>query len=536
MNNWNCRRCTLENVPAALACSVCGALKPPDDGWHCVKCTFHNISPSRFCKLCRRPRPISLTNQSKIADGAQKEHIAEEMVADQANPKEIVLQESEPLDIEINVPLPKVNPKSISPEMAMDVPLPKLSQQSEPSEMVLDFPLPKFNQESESMEIAIDVPLPKVNRESISSDMEIDFPLPKLNPEFQVSEMAIDVPPRPNSPFPPALYPASMPEFNLRNQKQSTCFQSKTRTLAMILVILLVFAAGFATGIWYDSRIRKKLNARDAANHGDSQMDELRSDWTIDELRCEYKRVVQQRDDVRQRNNELVGQFGTRILNQILPSTNQPQQQSQTMTKQQVRDKFFQTVNDGQRWGQAYEIVDIERDIELLNVPQQAKKYELNLALKCIQLGKTRSQVEQFLWHGVKEIAGYDTIIKNGFDRSFNKNHVYGMGNYFAQDASYSVPGWTGKEDNTNYRHIFLCKVIVGEMPDTAYYEESIFDNNLHLLSGKNRQRWPKISLKDGDGTEYDSFRALDPVSQKNFASYRDFMAIPLYRVRFREK
>lgn len=222
--------CTLENVAVALACSICGALKPTDDGWHCVKCTFHNISPSHFCKLCRRPRPSSLTDQSKIVHGAQKEHIVEEMATEQSNPKEIALQESEALDMKINVPLPKLNHKSISSDMAMDFPPPKVSQQSEPSDKAIDFPVPDFNQKSKSMEMAIDVPLPKVNRESIASDMAMDFPLPKLNQDSQSSETAIDVPPRPNCPFPPASHPVIQTEFYPKKQTRKSSCQSKTRT------------------------------------------------------------------------------------------------------------------------------------------------------------------------------------------------------------------------------------------------------------------------------------------------------------------
>ena len=167
-------------------------------------------------------------------------------------------------------------------------------------------------------------------------------------------------------------------------------------------------------------------------------------------------------------------------------------------------------------------IENIERDIQLLNVPDQTLKYEVNLELKCNQLGRTRDQVEKYLWHGSRHDT-IQTVIKNGFDRSFNKVMGYGMGNYFARDAEYSATLYA-PEHTDGYHYILLCRVIVGEV--TLPH-----DDREPLPPGA---RWPKILLRHDD-TEFDTF--VDNIEDPTiFGSYRDFMAIPVYLVKFKRK
>ena len=260
--------------------------------------------------------------------------------------------------------------------------------------------------------------------------------------------------------------------------------RGKGRSLTGILLALLMFAAGTAIGIWYGTRKKSNLQG-----HGDTQ---------IDELLAENEHLVQQLEAARMRTDI-----------PYLPN-NQLQPKPQIMTKQQAHDLFFQTIQHNN-----VRIQDIGRDIQLLNVPDQTQKYEVNLALKCNQLKRTRDQVEKYLWHG----ASYDAIqaiIKNGFDRSFNRQGMYGQGNYFALNSGYSANPHYSIPDSDGFQYMLLCRVIVGETTLPPYGDA----------------RWPKISLKH-DNTEFDTF--VDATEYPTiFASYRDFMAMPVYLLKFR--
>ena len=266
-----------------------------------------------------------------------------------------------------------------------------------------------------------------------------------------------------------------VPDHEQKEHGQQMKSQGKGKTLVGILLALLIFAAGSAIGIWYGTRKQSGVG-----RYVDTQ---------IIELLAENEQFVQQLDAARMR---------------------QPKQQ--TMTKQQAHDLFFATADRAR-----YEIADIDRDIQLLDMPDQTQKYEVNLALKCNKLGRTRDQMEKYLWHG----APYNTlqtIIRNGFDRSFNKVGAYGQGNYFARDSAYSVGGYTAVHTD-GYQYILLCKVIVGE-PTMGGWDPR-------------DGRYPKISLKH-DNTEFDTF-VDDTANPTIFVSYRDFMAVPVYLVKFRE-
>ena len=192
-----------------------------------------------------------------------------------------------------------------------------------------------------------------------------------------------------------------LPDHEQKENDQRMKARGKGRTLAGILMALLMFAAGTAIGIWYGTR-------KQSGVHG------VRTD---------------------------------------IP--NQPK--LPTMTKQQVHDMFLATLPAGQ-----FTIEDIEQDIRLLNVPDQNQKYEVNLSLKCNQLKRTRDQVEKFLWHGLP-VDALQAVLQNGFDRSFNVQGAYGQGNYFARDASYSVTQRYTPVHTDGYKRMLLCKVIVGE-------------------------------------------------------------------------
>ena len=179
-------------------------------------------------------------------------------------------------------------------------------------------------------------------------------------------------------------------------------------------------------------------------------------------------------------------------------------EQYHKLTDQDIRDLFHKSTSRSQ-----YEILEIEE----VNVSGQNPKYEVSLWTKCRQLQKQRSVVEKHLWHG----SSYDitnVIITNGFDRSYSAVAAYGDGNYFARDSSYSVNPRYCKPNSNGFQYILLCKVIVGDS-----------------VQGSTGM---KIALKP-DGTEYDTF-VDHPGSPSIYVSWRDYTAIPMYRLKFKKK
>ena len=66
---------------------------------------------------------------------------------------------------------------------------------------------------------------------------------------------------------------------------------------------------------------------------------------------------------------------------------------------------------------------------------------------------------ERHLFHGT-DAATADKIVVNCFNHSFVSVHAFGMGNYFARDASYSV-GYS-RPDAAGDRRMFFVLVLVG--------------------------------------------------------------------------
>lgn len=176
------------------------------------------------------------------------------------------------------------------------------------------------------------------------------------------------------------------------------------------------------------------------------------------------------------------------------------------MSGDQIRDLFYNTTDRSQ-----YNIYDIER----VEVSGQNPKYEVALWTKCNDLGRERSKVEKYLWHG----SDYDTtnsIIAKGFDRSYSKVAAYGKGTYFARDSRYSATQERYcPTDIDGYKYILLCKVIVGD-------------------SVKGEQSMQTIPSK-ADNNEYDAF-VDNPENPSIYVTWRDYTAIPMYRLKFKRK
>jgi hypothetical protein len=68
---------------------------------------------------------------------------------------------------------------------------------------------------------------------------------------------------------------------------------------------------------------------------------------------------------------------------------------------------------------------------------------------------------EMRLFHGTPADS-VDKIVQQGFNRSFVSTHAYGMGTYFARDASYSAAPSYSKPDAAGDCRMFLARVLVG--------------------------------------------------------------------------
>lgn len=74
---------------------------------------------------------------------------------------------------------------------------------------------------------------------------------------------------------------------------------------------------------------------------------------------------------------------------------------------------------------------------------------------------KEREATEKILFHGTK--SGYvDPIALNGFDPAKNRTSFYGIGTYFATNASMSLSYTDADRDGISY--VFVCRVLVGKM------------------------------------------------------------------------
>eukprot|EP01084_Bolivina_argentea_P170106 294776_1 len=108
-----------------------------------------------------------------------------------------------------------------------------------------------------------------------------------------------------------------------------------------------------------------------------------------------------------------------------------------------VKVTFFATLSPSK-----YEITEIQN----ISNKNAVTIYESILNTKCQAKNVKPSQMEQFLWHGIKGNNCNDIlekILKNGFDRSYNKVGHFGKGTYFARHSKYSVKyDYCGQDDN----------------------------------------------------------------------------------------
>ncbi|KAK7094234.1 hypothetical protein V1264_007883 [Littorina saxatilis] len=214
------------------------------------------------------------------------------------------------------------------------------------------------------------------------------------------------------------------------------------------------------------------------------------------------------------------------------------------------RDKIIEVAHDApppDHWrlkaGQSLDVVDLSPEqteykqvhskfIELLNQPGatvvKIKRIE-NLTLHK-QYMSMRQQMKRHLpehtvfeddfekrplWHGTRDDI-VDSIIENGFNRSYCERTGYGQGVYFAKTAEYSSEDKYAKRNSNGERHMFFCKVLVGK-----------------LTAGSEDMRFLPPNANDVN-IAYDS--AVDDVDDPSiFVIFKDVQAYPEYLIVFKD-
>ena len=145
-----------------------------------------------------------------------------------------------------------------------------------------------------------------------------------------------------------------------------------------------------------------------------------------------------------------------------------------------------------------------------------------NKVLKCAYNGVKRNFIMRrgvshvnlrHLWHG----TDYKTIQKiqqQGFNRDFSETALYGKGDYFARDASYSASEEYAQKDSRGFQFVMFCSVLVGDF---------------HV--GNEHMKTP--ILKPGSSVDtYDS--RVDTLENPSiFVTTRDNQALPEYLIEF---
>jgi poly [ADP-ribose] polymerase 10/14/15 len=69
---------------------------------------------------------------------------------------------------------------------------------------------------------------------------------------------------------------------------------------------------------------------------------------------------------------------------------------------------------------------------------------------------------EMYAFHGTTEDS-VNGIVKFGFKYRFNSRCIYGKGNYFAKNASYSIDSSYSRPNKAGEKFLFVCRVCVGQ-------------------------------------------------------------------------
>jgi len=148
-----------------------------------------------------------------------------------------------------------------------------------------------------------------------------------------------------------------------------------------------------------------------------------------------------------------------------------------------------------------------------------AKKivYDALLTAKRAELaGKDVPQIERDLFHGTS-FGNIAKIVNNGFNRDFNRHHLYGKGTYFSCLASESAKYCENDDAADNERYVMLvCKVITGE-----------------FTLGRREMDGSSIPYKPDNKTQFES--CVNHLQNPTiFVINRDYHAIPTHIITFK--
>uniref|UniRef100_A0A6Q2WYE7 Poly [ADP-ribose] polymerase n=1 Tax=Esox lucius TaxID=8010 RepID=A0A6Q2WYE7_ESOLU len=135
----------------------------------------------------------------------------------------------------------------------------------------------------------------------------------------------------------------------------------------------------------------------------------------------------------------------------------------------------------------------------------------------CLQRFQAKNGVDQvgekILYHGTKATT-CDAIEKNGFDRSYASSRVtrYGVGVYFAVNASYSANPRYTPPDGVGHRRMYVARVLTG------YY----------TVGNETMRHTPKRSSTEN----YDSL-VDNQQTPSMFVTFHDDQAYPEYLITF---
>mmetsp|Transcript_55643 Transcript_55643/g.92556 ORF Transcript_55643/g.92556 Transcript_55643/m.92556 type:complete len:662 (+) Transcript_55643:59-2044(+) len=133
------------------------------------------------------------------------------------------------------------------------------------------------------------------------------------------------------------------------------------------------------------------------------------------------------------------------------------------------------------------------------------------------------AQIERVLFHGTSA-ANVAKIVNSGFNRDFNRHHLYGRGTYFSslasESAKYCENDDSNKDDDDNADNgkfvMLVCRVIVGE-----------------FVQGTRKMDGASMPYKPDKKTQFESL-VNDVQRPTIFVINRDYHAIPTHIITFK--